>query len=160
MEILKFPNPKLLTKCEQVTVFGTELKTILDNMWETMLANYGVGLAANQVGLSYNMFVMEGPEEEKIYLVNPTVKSKSQAPANLREGCLSAPGEFLVRPDRSVWVEIEFQDAEGKAARRVFKGINAVCVQHEMEHLEGKGFMTSTSLNKTKRIELAKKWGL
>lgn len=160
MEILKFPEKLLFYKCDLVTVFGPELKTLLDAMWDTMKASHGVGLAANQVGFQFAMFVMEGPEEEKVYLVNPKIKSKSTAPANLREGCLSAPGEFLIRPDRAIWVEVEFQDELGENKKRVFKGINAVCVQHEMEHLEGISFMQSTSLLKKKRMELAKKWGL
>lgn len=160
MEIIKFPDKRLFVRCEQVTVFGPELKVLLDGMWDTMKSHHGVGLAANQVGLSYYMFTMEGPDQEKIYLINPQIKSQSIAPANLREGCLSAPGEFLVRSDRVVWVEVEFQNEEGISKKRVFKGINAVCVQHEIEHLEGKGFMQATSLPKKKRLELAKKWGL
>lgn len=160
MEILKFPNPALFVKCEPVTVFGPELKTLLENMYATMLANNGVGLAANQVGLTFNMFTMVGPEEETLYLVNPKILSKSVAPANLREGCLSAPGEYFIRADRAAWAEVSFQDETGTVKRKVFKGIYAVCVEHEMEHLEGKGFMQSLTIPKAKRIELAKKWGL
>lgn len=160
MEILKFPNPILSTKCSPVTVFGEELKTILEGMMETMKRSNGVGLAANQVGLKLYMFTMEGPNEEQLALVNPKILSKSQAPANLKEGCLSAPGEFLVRPDRVLWVEVEFQDAVGDKKKRVFKGIHAVCVQHEIEHLDGKGFMESKTLPKKKRQELATKWGI
>lgn len=160
MQIVKFPHPSLSTPSTPVTVFGPELKTILEHMWETMIANSGMGLAANQVEIPYSMFTMIGPEEEKLYLVNPKIKSKSVAPSNLEEGCLSAPGEFLVRSDRALWVEVEFQDSEGNDHRRIFKGIQAVCVQHELEHLAGISFMESTSLPKKKRIELSKKWGL
>lgn len=160
MEILKFPNSKLFTKCEPVSVFGEELKILLEAMWETMKQNEGVGLAANQVGLSQNMFTMEGLEGEKIFLVNPKIVNKSQGPANIKEGCLSAPGEFLIRSDRVAWVEVEFQNELGDKLKRVFKGLRAVCVQHEMEHLEGKGFMQSDKIPKKKRQELAKKWGL
>lgn len=160
MEILTFPHPSLFTKCQPVTVFGPELKTLLDNMLLTMVANNGVGLAANQVGLTFNMFVMSSIDEEYICLVNPKILSKSIAPANLREGCLSAPGEYFIRSDRASWVEVGFQDETGAEKRRVFRGIQAVCVEHEMEHLEGKGFMQSTSIPKAKRLELSKKWGL
>lgn len=160
MEILKFPDKRLFTKCDPVTVFSPELKTLLESMWDAMKAHNGVGLAANQVGLTYYMFTMEGADEEKLFIVNPKILSKSSGPANLREGCLSAPGEFLVRPDRMIWVEVEFQNEEGETKKRVFKGIQAVCAQHEIEHLEGKGFMQSNSVPKKKRLELAKKWGL
>lgn len=159
MEILKFPDKRLFLKCNAVTVFGDELKTILENMWETMKNHYGVGLASNQVGLTYYMFTMEGLDDEKIFLVNPKILSKSVASANLREGCLSAPGEFLVRSDRMGWVEVEYQNELGEIKKRVFKGIQSVCVQHEIEHLEGKGFMQSIAIPKKKRQELAKKWG-
>lgn len=160
MEILKFPDPRLFDPTWPVTVFGDELKVLLDSMWDVMVANYGVGLAANQVGLTFSMFTMEGAEGERLYIVNPRIKSKSSAPANLREGCLSAPGEFLTRPDRAVWVELEFQDELGVPQRRVFKGIAAVCVQHEIEHLNGEGFMQSKTILKQKRLQLAKKWNL
>lgn len=160
MEILKFPDKRLFIKCEPVTVFGDELKTILEGMWETMIQHHGMGLAANQVGLNYHMFTMKGLEDEKIFLVNPKILSRSVALANLNEGCLSAPGEFLTRVDRVGWVEVEFQNELNETKRRVFKGIQSVCVQHEMEHLEGRGFMQSTSIPKNKRQELAKKWGL
>jgi peptide deformylase len=160
MEILKFPDKRLFTKCQAVTVFGEELKVILEHMWNSMVGAKGIGLASNQVGLELYMFTMEGPEEEKLFIINPKVVSRSQAPANIREGCLSAPGEFLVRPDRALWVEVEFQDENGKITRRVFKNLHAVCVEHEIEHLEGKGFMQSKSLPKKVRADLAKKWKL
>lgn len=159
MEILKFPNPKLFEKCKEVTVFGDELKTLLNAMWETMKANNGVGLASNQVGLSYRMFVMEGKEGKKLFIVNPKIIKQSQAPANLREGCLSAPNEFITRQDRALWVQISYQDETGKQMAGVFSGVTAVCVQHEMEHLDGKAYFESESIPKSKRREIAKRWG-
>lgn len=158
MDILRFPNPILFKKCNPVSVFGEELKVILDNMWDTMKAARGLGLAANQVGLLFRMFVMEGPNEEKIYLVNPKILRKSTISANLKEGCLSAPGDLLILSERSSWVEISFQDETGKDRKRVFKDIWSVCVQHEIGHLEGESFLESKSLPKVKRKELAKKW--
>lgn len=160
MEILKFPDSRLFVKCTAVTVFGDELKVILDNMYLVMKNAKGMGLAANQVGLTYNMFTMEGPNDEKLYIINPKILSKSQGSANVREGCLSAPGEFLVRSDRVQWVEVEFKNEKGEDQRRVFTGLHAVCVQHEIEHLAGLGFMQSTSIPKKTRNELAKKWQL
>lgn len=160
MNVLKFPDKRLFESCSPVTVFGEELNILLESMWETMLLENGIGLAANQVGLTFRMFTMMGLDKEKLFIVNPVVIKRSIAPANLKEGCLSAPGEFLIRPDRASWVELEFQDESGKNHRRVFKSLHAVCVEHEIEHLNGQGFMQSKALSKIKRRELAKKWGI
>lgn len=160
MEILTFPNPLLLTKCDEVTVFGEELKIILEAMFETMKNHNGLGLAANQVGLPHRMFVMEGPEGEKLFLVNPKIARVSIVNTVLREGCLSAPGDFVELTDRVSWVQVDFQDETGKHRRRVFKELWSVCVQHEIEHLNGETFMKNRSIPKDKRKELAKKWNL
>lgn len=158
MEILKFPNPLLFEKCSEVSVFGPELKVILDHMWDTMKAAPGLGLAANQVGLLFRMFVMEGPSADRLYLVNPKILRRSILSANLKEGCLSAPGDLLLLSERASWVEVSFQDETGKEHKKVFKDIWAVCVQHEIGHLDGESFLESKSLTKAKRKELAKKW--
>lgn len=158
MEIFKFPSLILFKKCEEVTVFGEELKIILDNMWDTMKSARGIGLAANQVGISSRMFTMEGVDGERLYLVNPKILRKSQFSANLKEGCLSAPGDQLALSERVSWVEVAFQDETGAERKRVFKDIWAVCVQHEIQHLEGESFLESKSIPKAIRKELAKKW--
>lgn len=129
-------------------------------MWDTMVKGQGIGLAANQVGLTFRMFTMLGPKEEKFYIVNPKIVKRSVVPANLREGCLSAPGEFLVLDERASWVKLQFQDETGKNQEMVFKDIYAVCVQHETDHLDGTSHLQSKSLKKAKRKELAKKWGI
>lgn len=160
MQILKFPHPELFESGKEVTVFGPELKVLLDSMWDTMKANNGLGLAANQVSLLHRMFVMEGPKAERLYVINPKITLKSIGAANLKEGCLSAPGEFLVRSDRAAWVQVKFKNADNKEQVRVFSGLHAVCVQHEIEHLDGVSFMESKLITKSKRNQLAKKWGL
>jgi peptide deformylase len=160
MEILKFPDPSLFRKCDEVTVFGPELKILLEGMWEAMLKRGGLGLAANQVGLHCRMFVMGGVDSEKLYIINPKVVKKSEICANLKEGCLSAPGEFLVLGERSSWIQIDFQDEKGQMNRRVFQGLHSVCVQHEMDHLDGKSHLQSKSIPKAQRKALAKKWGI
>lgn len=160
MDILKLPNPHLFIPTKEVTVFGTELKTLLDSMWETMIAANGLGLSANQVGLSHSMFVMMGPNNEQFCIVNPKVLSKSQYATSLKEGCLSSPGEFLIIPDRPSWVQLQYQDEKGIVHTKVFHDLFSVCVTHEMEHLEGKSFLMSPSINKAKRKELYKKWNL
>lgn len=160
MKILKFPNSSLFEVCKEVTVFGPELKILLKSMFDTMIENNGIGLAANQVGLKFRMFVMLGPMTEKVYLVNPKILGRSIVSANLKEGCLSAPGELLILEERSQWVKVSYQDETGKLHEKVFSGISAVCVQHEMDHLNGKSHLMSKSLNKSKRKELAKRWGI
>lgn len=160
MEILKFPNPSLFVVCREVTVFGDELATLLHGMWTTMLAKGGLGLASNQVGLDYRMFVMAGTDNEKIFIINPKIVKKSVVPANLREGCLSAPGEFLLLRERASWIQIDFQDEKGQPQRRVFQGLHAVCVQHEIDHLDGKSHLQSASIPKKIRKQLHKKWGI
>jgi len=160
VDILKFPDPSLFRKCDDVTVFGPELKILLEGMWEAMLKRGGLGLAANQVGLHCRMFVMGGVDSEKLYIINPKIVQKSEISANLKEGCLSAPGEFLILSERAAWIQIDFQDEKGQMNRRVFQGLHAVCVQHEMDHLDGKSHLQSKSIPKAQRKLLAKKWGL
>lgn len=160
MELLKFPDKSLFNVCKEVTVFGDELTILLEGMWQVMVKGGGLGLASNQVGLDYRMFVMAGPDNEKIFLINPKIIKRSQVPANLREGCLSAPGEFLLLSERAAWVQVEFQDHKGEQKSRVFKELYSVCVQHEIDHLDGKSHLMSKSIPKAKRKELYKRWGI
>jgi peptide deformylase len=159
MEILKFPHPSLFHPGDNVTVFGPELKVLLDGMWETMKAANGLGLAANQVGLRLRMFVMEGPNG-RVNVINPEIISKSKLFLRLKEGCLSSPGEFVIVPARPEWVQIKYKDETGMDKVDVFKGFYSVCVNHEMEHLEGKNFMQHRSLPRNTKKKLAAKWGL
>lgn len=159
MNILLFPNPLLFEVMPEVTVFGEELKILLDSMYDLMKNSNGMGLAANQVGLSLRMFVMEGPNG-RVNLVNPKIVVRSKFQANLREGCLSAPGDFVTVPSRAEWVDVGFQDEEGTYKRLVLKGIFAVCFQHELDHLNGKTFLSDKSIPRNIRKPLAKKWKL
>ncbi|NJO48211.1 MAG: peptide deformylase [Leptolyngbyaceae cyanobacterium RM2_2_4] len=160
MNILTFPNPILLLACAPVTSFDDALKAQLDEMWETMVAAEGMGLAANQVGILHRMFVMTDTDGSKVYAVNPVILLRSQVPANKPEGCLSAPGEFLELDERADWVQVEYQDENGAQHRKVFHGIHSVCIQHEIDHLDGKTHLLSPTLSSKDRKMLAKKWGL
>lgn len=159
MKILKFPHPLLLKPCEEVTAFDEVLLYMLDSMWKTMKENKGMGLAANQVGIRLNMFVMQGPTG-RINFCNPYIAASSVLFANLREGCLSAPGESVIVPGRAEWVSVLFQNENGVHQKVVLRDIYAVCAQHEIEHLEGKSFMGNKSILRATRKQLAKKWGL
>lgn len=158
MKILHFPDPHLFKKCKDVTVFGPELSILLNSMWDIMVANKGVGLASNQVSLDLRMFAMKGPNDEKLFIVNPVLIKKSVKLVKIKEGCLSAPGEFVEVLDRPEWVEISFKDETGKDHKRAFFGLHSVCVLHEIEHLDGLSFMESKTIPRNKRKELAKKW--
>lgn len=160
MKILKFPDPALLTVCSPVTEFDEKLKATLDEMWEVMVAVEGMGLAANQVGILSRMFTMTNVDGSKLYFVNPVIVKKSVVSANKVEGCLSAPGEFLELDERAEWVLVDYQDETGAKHQKMFNGIHSVCVQHEIDHLDGKTHLLSPTLSSKDRKMLARKWGL
>jgi len=160
MELLKFPHPNLFAVCKEVTVFDEKLGIILNDMWDIMLKKGGIGLAANQVGLDIRAFVMAGSDSEKIFFVNPKVIKKSEVSANMDEGCLSSPGEFLRLRDRPAWVQVEYQDHKGNHQSKVFMEIRSVAVMHELDHLNGICFMENKTIPRPIRKQLAKKWGL
>lgn len=158
MEVLKYPDPRLLKPTKEVTDFGPELKTLLESMWETMVRERGIGMAANQVGLEQRMFVMSY-RAQKLFLVNPKIIELGNNPSNISEGCLSAPGQ-TIKIYRPNLVKVTFQDETGAPFCAIFLDTHSVCVQHEVEHLDGKTFLQNKSIPKTIRKELAKKWGL
>jgi len=160
MKILKYPDIRLLSVCHPVLIIDDNVKSILDEMWETMVAHEGMGLAANQVGVMLRMFVMTGVVGEKIYFINPTIIARGLVPAEKTEGCLSAPGEYLQLDERSEWVQVRYQDETGAEHIKMFNGIHSVCVQHEIDHLNGKTHLMSPTLSSKDRKMLAKKWGL
>lgn len=160
LRVLEFPHPLLLTPTYPETAFNTILKTWLDDMWETMVAENGLGLSANQVGFMTSAFVMKNENGERLNIVNPVVLEKSDVPAMLKEGCLSAKGEFVILKERPSWVKISYQDETGEKKEGIFRGIHAVCVMHEMDHLLGKSHLQSPSLNRAQKRAFAKKWGL
>jgi peptide deformylase len=159
MKILKFPHPFLFQPTRAASVFGEELKVLLDDMWNTLKEKGGMGLAANQVGLPLSMFVMAGPEG-RINMVNPEIMSRSKMCLNMKEGCLSSPGEFVTIPTRAQWVNIMYKDENGKDCVKLLKDMYAVCAQHEIDHLLGISFMDHKSIPKSVRNGLKKRWGI
>jgi len=151
MKIIKYPDPRLLQVCAPVLEISESTKSTLDEMWEIMVAHEGMGLAANQVGIMYRMFVMTGLIGEKIYFINPKILNRSSVPAEKTEGCLSAPGKYLKVEERAQWVQVQYQDENGVENIRVFDGIHAVCVQHEIDHLLGIFFIDYEPKRKAKR---------
>ena len=134
LEIVKFPDEFLRKVSKPVTEFGGRLWLLLDDMVETMDASGGVGLAAVQVGRMVRVCVMR-TEDDFVELVNPVIIESE----NLRkgdEGCLSIPN-VTVRIKRFQRIVVQAWDRHGVAFIREFTGINAVCVQHEIDHMDG-----------------------
>lgn len=105
------------------------------------------------------MFVMDGPNG-RLNVVNPVIANQSVKPANLKEGCLSVPGEFVLVPSRVEWVQVQCKNEKGEEQLITLKGLRAVCAQHEIDHLNGKVFLSDKSISKPERKVLAKKWGI
>jgi peptide deformylase len=141
--ILIHPDPRLKKPCEVVATITPEVVALARDMLETMYDAPGIGLAAPQVGVLKRVIVMdcikEGPPEP-IILVNPEVTWASEDVSVYEEGCLSIPEQYAeVR--RPAAVTVRWTDLEGIAQERTFDGLWATCVQHEIDHLNGKLFI-------------------
>ena len=123
-----------------------------------MKANNGIGLSGNQVGLKDSIFVMEHSVLGRLDIVNPQILSTSEESANISEGCLSAPGEFVVLKERKNNIKVRFQDETGLFKELELFGIDAVCFQHEYDHLQGISHLQSKSIPREKRREIKRKW--
>jgi len=150
--ILEYPDPRLRTKAQPVTRFDATLGTLIDDMLETMYAAPGIGLAATQVDVHQRVVVIDiSPEHnEPLVLVNPEILER-EGEASSEEGCLSVPGIFdEIR--RATSIRLRAQDRNGERFERNVDGILAVCIQHEMDHLQGKLFVDYLSDLKRERI--------
>jgi len=143
LDIVTFPDPFLKLKAKQVTKFDTELQTLVDNMFETMRAAPGVGLAAPQIGESLRLVVVEYTEDEdenakpkKYVLVNPEIVKRSEEMITDIEGCLSLPG-LAGRVERHEAVTVKTKNRFGKPLKIEAEGWLARIFQHEIDHLEG-----------------------
>ncbi|MFT4915660.1 MAG: peptide deformylase [Yoonia sp.] len=143
--ILIHPDPRLKAKCTPVVDFTTELAKLANDMFETMYAAPGIGLAAPQVGVTSRMFVMdcikeEGGTPEPMVLINPVVVWESEERNIYDEGCLSIPDQYA-EVERPSAVQVKWQDLDGKEQHEKFDELWATCVQHEIDHLEGTLFI-------------------
>jgi len=150
--ILEFPDQRLRTRAQPVTQFDAELGRLIDDMFESMYAAPGIGLAATQVDVHKRVIVIDVSEahNEPLALVNPEILSR-EGVAETEEGCLSVPGIFD-EVKRAAKVRVRAQDRTGAVFERDYEGVLAVCVQHEMDHLEGKLFVDYLSDLKRQRI--------
>jgi peptide deformylase len=141
LTILEFPDPRLRTKAQPVTVFDADLKRLVADMFETMYAAPGVGLAATQVDVHRQLLVADMSEDadQPLVLINPRILEKDGEQV-YQEGCLSFPGIYA-DVDRALRIKVAAQDADGKPFELDVEGPLAVCIQHEMDHLIGKLFV-------------------
>lgn len=150
-EVLKYPNKILKEKCSNIVNFDDELYSLLDDMYDTMIHDEGVGLAAIQIGVLSNIFIINMPNEDKkqnkedlIEMINPQI-SKSGIVKSSEEGCLSVPG-FNAKIRRPQNITLSYQDRNGKEITREFSDYDAVACQHEMDHLDGVLFVDKLSI--------------
>jgi peptide deformylase len=152
LTILEYPDPRLRTKAKPVAVVDARIRRLIEDMFETMYAAPGVGLAATQVDVHERVLVLDVSQErdQPLAFVNPEIVER-EGVAEGEEGCLSVPGIFdLV--DRAARIKVRALDREGKPFELEAEGLLAVCIQHEMDHLEGKLFVDYLSELKRSRI--------
>jgi peptide deformylase len=152
LQILEYPDPRLRTRAKPVEVFDEALARLVDDMFETMYEAPGVGLAATQVDVHKRLIVMdvsEGKSNPQVF-INPEILA-SEGVGTGEEGCLSVPGIFD-EVKRAAKVRARAQDVTGKFFEVDLDALGAVCLQHEMDHLEGKLFVDYLSDIKRERI--------
>ena len=137
LPILHFPDPRLRRKAKPVEKVDADIQRLLDDMLETMYDAPGIGLAAVQVNVPLRAVVIDVSEEhdQPLCLVNPVIVER-RGTEEMDEGCLSVPG-FYEPVERSEWVRFQALDREGRPLDREADGLLAVCIQHELDHLDG-----------------------
>lgn len=150
--ILEYPDPRLRTRAQPVTEFNAALGQVIDDMFETMYAAPGIGLAATQVDFHKRLIVIDVSEahNEPLVLINPEILEREGA-AETEEGCLSVPGIYD-DVKRAARIRLRAQDRTGTVFEHDCDGVLAVCIQHELDHLDGKLFVDYLSDLKRQRI--------
>ena len=153
LEILEFPDPRLRTVAEPVGEVTDQTRALLDDMFETMYDAPGIGLAATQVNVHQRILVIDVSEEhnEPRVFINPEVAVLDPELGEYDEGCLSVPGfyETVNRPRR---IRVTALDRDGQSFTEELEGLLAICLQHEIDHLDGKLFVDYLSPLKRNRI--------
>ncbi|MEO1596285.1 MAG: peptide deformylase [Pseudomonadota bacterium] len=152
LKILEFPDPRLRTKATPVAEVDDEIRILIDNLFETMYSAPGIGLAATQVDVHKRVLVTDVSEDksEPLALVNPVILSKNGVEV-MEEGCLSVPG-YYEKVERADSIVVRFLDRDGNEQTLETDGLLAVCIQHEIDHLDGKLFVDYLSQLKRQRI--------
>lgn len=153
LPILKFPDPRLHTVAKPVQEVDERVRTLVKDMAETMYDAPGVGLAATQVDVHERIVVIDVSEEgnELLVLINPVITWKSDELQVYEEGCLSVPGVYD-KVERSARIRFKALNEKGEEYEMEAEGLLAVCVQHELDHLDGKVFVEYLSVLKRERI--------
>lgn len=154
LPVLQFPDERLKTKAQPVETVNAEIKQIVDDMFETMYAENGVGLAATQVNIHKRIVVIDVSEnkEQSFTLINPEIIEKSDEFIINEEGCLSVPG-CAAKVERSSEVTVKALDRNGKEFTLTGQELLAICIQHELDHLDGILFVDYLSPLKKQRIK-------
>ena len=142
LPILEYPDPRLRKRAKPVATVDDDIKRLVDDMFETMIDSHGIGLAASQVDEHQRVIVMDLTEDgsQPRVFINPEIEVLNDTTEPYDEGCLSVPGfyETVARPSN---VMISALDREGKPFKEKASGLLAICIQHEIDHLEGKLFV-------------------
>jgi peptide deformylase len=156
LTILEFPDPRLRTRAAPVAVVDAGVRQLIDDMLETMYAAPGVGLAATQVDVHRRILVVDISQDQDhpLALVNPEIIER-EGTTEAEEGCLSVPGIFDKLTHRSARIVVRALDRNGRPFELEAGDLLAVCIQHEMDHLEGKLFVDY--LSELKRTRIRKK---
>ena len=156
LEILEFPDSRLRTKAAEVTEVTDKTRRIIEDMFDTMYDAPGIGLAATQVDVHQQIIVIDVSEDksEPLVFINPKITVLEGELEKMQEGCLSVPG-FYEDLDRIEHCQIDAIGKDGKPFTMEATGLLAVCIQHEMDHLDGKLFVDY--LSNTKRDRIRKK---
>lgn len=152
MKILRYPDERLRTVAQPVTDVDNTLRATIDDMFETMYEAAGVGLAATQVDVHKRLFIADCSEnqDEPLVFINPEIVEQEGHFEN-EEGCLSFPGVYA-RVERAGTIKVKALDRDGKEFTREADGLLAICIQHELDHLNGKLFVDYLSPLKRERI--------
>jgi peptide deformylase len=152
LEILHFPDPRLRNLARPVTEVDDAVRQLVDDMFETMYAAPGIGLAATQVNVAKRIVVIDISEDktQPLCLINPEIIEKHGA-EEMEEGCLSVPGVYDV-VQRAERIRVRALDRDGQVFETETDGLLAVCIQHEIDHLDGKLFVDYLSQLKRTRI--------
>ncbi|HBW83190.1 MAG TPA: peptide deformylase [Gammaproteobacteria bacterium] len=153
LPILEFPDPRLRKVASTVTDFNEKLEVLIHDMFETMYDARGIGLAATQVDVHRRLLVIDISEnkDSPLTFINPEFEVIEGELSEYDEGCLSVPG-FYETVSRPRVIKVRAQDQSGKPFEMTADGILAVCIQHEIDHLEGKLFVDYLSSLKRQRI--------
>lgn len=152
LSILRYPDERLHTLATPVETVNGEIRRLVEDMAQTMYAAPGVGLAATQVDVHKQVIVIDISEarDQLLVLINPVIL-KTRGISDFEEGCLSVPGVFE-RIERAEWIKVRALDRVGQPFELEASGLLSVCIQHEMDHLQGKVFVEYLSRLKQSRI--------